>query len=224
MSTARAAAHTRINDGLLAGLEKRALVAMATRLPQWVNSDHLTLLGLLAMVGAGGCFWLARWHPAALAGVIVMLAANWFGDSLDGTLARVRGRLRPRYGYYVDHVIDLVGITCLLAGLALSGYMSALVAVAFVAAYAVASAEVFLATLALGTFRMAFARVGPTELRVILAVGVVQLAWRPWVTLFGGTYLLFDVGGIVAIAGLLLAFAVSALRNTRALYLEERLE
>jgi phosphatidylglycerophosphate synthase len=218
------ASHTRINDGLLAALEKRALVAMAQRLPARVNSDHLTLLGLLAMIGAGACFWIARWYPTALAGVIVLLAANWFGDSLDGTLARVRGRLRPRYGYYVDHVIDLVGISCLLVGMALSGYMSPIVAVAFVAAYAIASAEVFLATYARGTFRLAFAHVGPTELRVVLAIGVVQLWWRPCVTLFGGSYLLFDVGGIVAIAGLVLAFVVSALRNTRALYLAEPLE
>jgi len=223
MVTTTAAAHTRINDGLLAGIEKRALVAMAQRLPPWVNSDHLTLLGLLAMAGAGACFWIARWHPAALAGVVVMLAVNWFGDSLDGTLARVRGRLRPRYGYYVDHVIDLVGMSCLLAGMALSGHMSAIVAAAFAAAYAMASAEVFLATYARGTFRLAFARVGPTELRVILAIGVAQLAWRPWVTLFGNEYRLFDVGGVVAITGLLVAFAVSAIRNTRALYLEERM-
>jgi phosphatidylglycerophosphate synthase len=218
------AAHARVNDGLLADLEKRALVAMARRLPTCINSDHLTLVGLLAMVGAGACFWISRWHPAALAGFVVMLALNWFGDSLDGTLARVRGRLRPRYGYYVDHVIDLVGISCLLAGMALSGHMSALVAAGVAAAYALASAEVFLATHAQGTFRLAFARVGPTELRVILAAGALRLAWGPWVTLFGQPYRLFDIGGVVAIAGLLTAFVVSALRNTRALYLAERLD
>jgi phosphatidylglycerophosphate synthase len=218
------AAHVRVNDGLLGAAEKRLLVAIARRLPGWVNSDHLTLLGLAAMVAAGLCFWGSRWHPAALLAVIVCLALNWFGDSLDGTLARVRGRLRPRYGYYVDHVIDLVGISCLLAGMALSGHMTPIVAVAFVAAYAMVSAEVFLATHAEGTFRLAFAGVGPTELRIVLAIGIVQLFVRPTVQLAGRSYHLFDVGGAVAIAGMLTAFAVSAVRNARVLYLAERLD
>jgi phosphatidylglycerophosphate synthase len=218
------AAHVRINDGLLGAAEKRLLVAIARRLPAWVNSDHLTLLGLAAMVAAGLCFWWSRWHPAALFAVIACLALNWFGDSLDGTLARVRGRLRPRYGYYVDHVIDLVGIACLLAGMALSAHMTPLVAVAFVAAYAMVSAEVFLATHAEGTFRLAFAGVGPTELRLILAAGIVQLSIRPMVSVAGRTWHLFDVGGVVATAGLVVAFAVSAIRNTRTLYVAERLD
>ena len=222
--TTKNAAHVRVNDGLLGAAEKRLLVALARRLPARVNSDHLTLLGLGAMVGAGLCFWWSRWHPAALLGVIVCLALNWFGDSLDGTLARVRGRLRPRYGYYVDHVIDLVGISCLLAGMALSGQMTPIVAVAFVAAYAMVSAEVFLATHAEGTFRLAFAGIGPTELRIVLAVGIVQLSVRPVVEIAGHTWRLLDVGGVVAIAGLAVAFVVSALRNTRALYMAERLD
>lgn len=218
------AAHVRVNDGLLGAAEKRLLVAIARRLPGWVNSDHLTLLGLGAMVGAGLCFWLSRWHPTALFAVIACLALNWFGDSLDGTLARVRGCLRPRYGYYVDHVIDLVGFSCLLAGMALGGHMTPIVAVAVTAAYAIVSAEVFLATHAEGTFRLAFAGVGPTELRIVLAIGIVQLFVRPMVQLAGQSYHLFDVGGVVAIAGLLTAFTVSAVRNARALYLAERLD
>ena len=222
--TTKNAAHVRVNDGLLGAAEKRLLVAIARRLPAWATSDQLTLLGLGAMGGAGLCFWWSRWHPAALFAVIACLALNWFGDSLDGTLARVRGRLRPRYGYYVDHVIDLVGISCLLAGMALSGHMTPIVAVAFVAAYAMVSAEVFLATHAEGTFRLAFAGVGPTELRIVLAVGIVRLYVQPTVAIAGWTGHLLDVGGVVAIAGLGLAFVVSAMRNTRALYLAERLD
>jgi phosphatidylglycerophosphate synthase len=222
--TTKNAAHVRVNDGLLGAAEKRLLVAIARRLPAWVTSDQLTLLGLGAMGGAGLCFWWSRWHPAALFAVIACLALNWFGDSLDGTLARVRGRLRPRYGYYVDHVIDLVGISCLLAGMALSGHMTPIVAVAFVAAYAMVSAEVFLATHAEGTFRLAFAGVGPTELRIILAVGIVRLYVQPTVAIAGWTGHLLDAGGVVAIAGLGLAFVVSAMRNTRTLYLAERLD
>jgi len=95
---------------MLAAAEKKTLVWLAGRLPAWVNSDHLTLLGFAAMFAAGLLYWVASWDRRALIGVIAALAVNWFGDSLDGTLARVRNRLRPRYGFYVDHVTDdLVG-------------------------------------------------------------------------------------------------------------------
>src|SRR5215475_3626161 len=91
---------------LLAGIEKRTLVWLAHHLPKWVNSDHLTLLGFLAMLAAGLCYWGASYDRRWLLAVIGALAVNWFGDSLDGTLARVRNRLRPRYGFYVDHITD----------------------------------------------------------------------------------------------------------------------
>ena len=90
--------HVRLNTGFLAAAEKRLLVWIAGRLPAWVNSDHLTLLALLAMAGTGASFWLSRYWPPALALVVLCLAINWFGDSLDGTLARVRKHERPRYG------------------------------------------------------------------------------------------------------------------------------
>src|SRR5215471_11711434 len=100
----------RVHEAMTAGIEKRLLIWIAERLPAWVNSDHLTFLGAVAMLGTGACFWLGG---AALALVIPLLAVNWFGDSLDGTLARVRNRQRPRYGYYVDHVLDAIGFALL---------------------------------------------------------------------------------------------------------------
>ena len=106
----------REHTSVLAESEKRLLVRMAGGLPAWVNSDHLTSLGAIAMVGVGLCFWAGG---SALLLVIPLLALNWFGDSLDGTLARVRNRQRPRYGYYVDHVLDAVGFACLFGGLML---------------------------------------------------------------------------------------------------------
>ena len=122
MSTAT---HVRQHNSILAAAEKRALIWMATRLPRWVNSDHLSALGLASMAGAGAAFVLAASDPVAGASLVVLcLLLNWFGDSLDGTLARVRDQQRPRYGYYVDHVIDLAGTAMLFAGLAASGYMS----------------------------------------------------------------------------------------------------
>jgi archaetidylinositol phosphate synthase len=224
MTEIRPADHVREHGSLLAAPEKRALVWLAQRMPRRVNSDHLTLLGLTSMLLAGLCFWAASVEPLALAGVVLALALNWFGDSLDGTLARVRRQQRPRYGFYVDHVIDLVGAFLLVGGMALSGYMNPLLAMGLLVAYLMVTAEVYLATHVRAVFRLSFWRIGPTELRIVLAVGVVNLLSRPEVSLFGtGPYRLFDVGGIVAIVGLGAAFVVSALRNARYLYLLERL-
>jgi archaetidylinositol phosphate synthase len=206
--------HVREHGSVLAAAEKKALVWMAERLPPWVNSDHLTLLG----------FWLANRNRLALLLVVFALVVNWFGDSLDGTLARVRNQQRPRYGFYVDHVLDILGTLFLLGGLALSGYMSPLIALGLLAAYLMVAAEEFLATHVQRVFHLSFLSIGPTELRIILAIGTVYLLHRPWVRLGGiGVFRLFDVGGIIAIVGLLLKLVVCAIRNTCALYLAERL-
>jgi archaetidylinositol phosphate synthase len=216
--------HTRINTGMLAGLEKRTLVWMAERLPRWVNSDHLTLLALLSMALAGGAFWAARYWLPALGLVVVALVLNWFGDSLDGTLARVRKHERPRYGFYMDHVLDIVGITLLVGGLTLSGFMTPLIAMAFLVAYLLVAAEVFLATAVNGRFRMSFLSVGPTELRILLAIGTLMLFVRPTVSLFGvGEFRLFDIGFGVGTLGLAVALLTSTARTTVALYRAEPL-
>lgn len=210
--------HIRQHGSLLAAPEKRLLVWIAGRLPRSVNPDHLTLLALMAMAGCGAAFAASRWDPRALWGVVIGLAVNWFGDSLDGTLARVRRAERPRYGFYVDHVLDIVGTTVLLAGIACSGYMTPIVAMALLAAYLLVAAEVFLATSAHGVFRMSFLWFGPTELRIVLAAGTLALFNAPVVDLrWFGTHLLFDVGGVGAMAGLAIALVCAAIRNTRVL-------
>jgi len=215
-------AHVRTNTGLTATLEKRLLVWIAERLPRFINSDHLSAIGLLSMAFAGLSFAAFRVSPWAAAGVIVSLAANWFGDSLDGTLARVREQQRPRYGFYVDHVIDLAGTTMLMAGLACSGLMHPLVALGVLAGFLLVSSESYLATHAVGVFRMSFLGFGPTELRLVLVAGALRAAQSPWVEPFGaGPFRLFDIGGIVAAAGLGAVFVISAARNTRALYIAE---
>src|SRR5579859_556662 len=104
----------RVHQAVTANAEKRLLIWIAERLPAWINSDHLTALGAAAMAGVGASFWAGG---TALTFVIPLLAVNWFGDSLDGTLARVRHRQRPRYGYYVDHVLDAIGFAALFGGL-----------------------------------------------------------------------------------------------------------
>ena len=215
--------HTREHLSVLASAEKQLLIAIARRLPAWISSDHLTLLGLLAMPAAGLAFATIPVTPWSAALFAVALAVNWFGDSLDGTLARVRCQPRPRYGYYVDHVIDLAGTAALIGGMAASGLMNPTVAIAVLAAYFLVSAETYLATHSVGIFRLSFAGVGPTELRILLVIGALFVARHPLVTVAGHQALLLDVGGLVATGGLVAVFALSAIRNTRALYLEEPL-
>jgi archaetidylinositol phosphate synthase len=215
-------AHVREYGGLLALPEKKALLWLAQRTPRCIHSDHLTLLGLVSMLIAGASYWAASWNKSALILVVAALAANWLGDSLDGTLARFRNCQRPRYGYYVDHVIDLFGTAALLAGLALSGYMNHMLAIMLLAAFALVEAEVFLATHVRQVFRLSCFYFGPTELRVVLAAGTLYVLHNPWIRVAGkGPFLLFDVGGIVAIAGLFTAFVYSAIRNARLLYRAE---
>jgi len=213
----------RNSTALLTGIERRALIALASRLPARINSDHLTALGFISMFLVGACFAVFREVPAALWGVVPFLALNWFGDSLDGTLARVRGHQRPRYGFYVDHILDTFGILFVVGGLALSGAMTPIVAAAFLVAYYILSIEIYLATYCVGRFQMSFWGLGPTELRIVLATGALMLAVKPVVTVFGVQMLLFDVGGIVGAVGLTFIAIVSAARNTRRLYRAEPL-
>jgi phosphatidylglycerophosphate synthase len=209
---------TRIQASLLADVEKRLLVWIARRLPGWVGSDHLTTLGAIAMLGAGVSFWLAAQQPLALLAVIGCLAVNWFGDSLDGTLARVRHHERPRYGFYVDHVLDVVGILLLFGGIAAGGFMTPIVAAGFLIAYYLLTVEIGLATHTVGTFRISYWKMGPTEMRILLAIGALQLLRSSDVVFFGHRFLLFDLGGVIAIAALLVTFIVSAISNGRRLY------
>jgi archaetidylinositol phosphate synthase len=213
----------RIQESWVAAIEKRTLLWLAARTPDRINPDHLTVLGLVAQIGAGGCYALASRNRYALLGVIVCLALNWLGDSLDGTLARVRQRLRPRYGFYVDHMVDSFGGLALMLGLALSGYMHPRIAIGLLVAFLMLSIQSYLATHALGEFRISFWRFGPTELRILLAVGNLALFWRPVIHLFGGEYRLFDVGGAIGLAGMALMVVVFTLQNTLRLYREERI-
>ena len=219
-----AGSHVRHHRSVLAAAEKRLLVAIARRMPARVTSDHLSLMALASMGLVGACFAAMSQAPWCAIGVVGGLAGNWFGDSLDGTLARVRGHERPRFGYYVDHAIDLAGACALFAGLACSGLMSPVMAMAALAGYLLVSGEVFLATHSTGVFRMSSLGVGPTELRVLLAIGALYAAVDPFVQVpWFGVHRLFDVGGLVALIGFIGIFAASAARQTRALYALEPL-
>ena len=208
----------RVHTSMLAAAEKQCLIWMARRLPAQINSDHLTALAALAMAAAGVCYAIGPTSGTAMVIAVLMLVVNWFGDSLDGTLARVRRHERPRYGFYVDHVLDVVGILFLLVGFAVGGFMTPLLAAGFLLAYYLLMVEIALATHAVGTFRISFWKFGPTELRILLAIGTAQLMRSPYVSVFGERVLLFDVGGVVAIAALAITFVASAVRNGRLLY------
>ena len=202
---------------LLAPLEKRCLIWLARHAPRWINSDHLTALGLISLAGAGLSYWYASVNSAGLLLVIAFLVLNWLGDSLDGTLARVRNQQRPRYGFYVDHVVDAFGTFFLLGGLALSGFMSERIAIGLLIAYFMLTIEVYLATYTLGTFQLSFWKFSPTELRVLLMIGNIALFYRPVVKLFGNSYLLFDVGGAIGIGGMAFMLVTAVAKHTAAL-------
>ena len=213
--------HVREHRSILAAAEKRLLIFIAERLPRGINSDHLTSLALAAMGLAGAAFAAARWDRRALWLVVVALVLNWFGDSLDGTLARVRHAERPRYGFYVDHVLDIAGATLLFGGLACSPFITPSIALTLLIAYLLVAGEVFLATAVRSVFKMSVGGIGPTELRIILAAGAMALLRDPYVSIGSRTVRLFDLGGALAAAGLLAVFVVSVLRNASALAVAE---
>ena len=208
----------RLQESFTAAAERKTLAWLAARLPAWVNSDHLTLLGFTAMALAGASYALARVSRAGLLLATVFLALNWFGDSLDGTLARLRNRQRPRYGFYVDHMVDTFGGFFLMGGLALSGYVDWKIALGMFLAFLMLSVQVYLATYTIGTFQLSFVKFGPTEIRILLALGNAALWFHPDTQVLGSPHRLFDVGGVIAIAGMSAILIVSTILNTVKLY------
>ncbi len=215
---------TRSHTSFLAAAEKRTLIAIAQRLPAWINSDHLTGIGFIALLAAGASYAFAKHHPAALLWVIPFLAVNWFGDSLDGTLARVRDCQRPRYGFYVDHILDAIGMSLLMAGMAFSGYISQPIAALFLIAYLLLSIEIYLATYAIGVFHLSYWSFGPTELRILLVIGNLFALRRPDVTIAGHSFLLFDVGFAIGACALTVILIQAAVKHTRELYIQEPMQ
>jgi phosphatidylglycerophosphate synthase len=208
--------------GLTAAAEKRALVWLAARLPEWVMPDHLTALGLLALLGGGLAYAFSSSAPALLFAVNIALVVNWFGDSLDGTLARFRQKQRPRFGYYVDHVVDAFGALFLLGGLLVSGLVTPAVAATLLVTYYLFGINSYLATHVLGRFKLSFGPVGGTELRILLALVNTFVYFVPAFHAFGRDWLLFDV----LVTGATFALAITLLRSvaqvTHTLYVEER--
>jgi archaetidylinositol phosphate synthase len=213
----------RVQEAITAPAERKALAWLAGRTPEWIGPDHLTALGFAAQFLAGVCYALARWNQWGLFGATIFIALNWLGDSLDGTLARYRNRLRPRYGFYVDHTIDTFGAIFLMAGLAASKYVHWEVAAAMLTAFLALSIETYLASYTLADFRLSHGWFGPTEIRILMVMGNAALVFSPRVDLFGREFLLLDAGGTIAAAAMLGMAVVATIRHTKRLYDEERL-
>lgn len=214
---------SRVLKSLTADAERRLLLRLAARVPAAIGPDHLTALGLLAMLGAGIAYALsARW-PVLLLAVNIALLLNWVGDSLDGTLARYRERQRPRYGFYVDHMVDAFGALFLLLGLAASGWIAPWLAVALLVAYLLLSVNIALAACSRGTFKISYGPLGGTELRILLAAANAAVWVWPQVVVAGHALRLFDVLAGLALVGVSGALLRSTGQNTCALYALERL-
>ena len=213
----------RVNQALTASLEKRALQWMAERAPKWLSSDQLTILGLSAQVGAGIFYVWSRYNNLALLLVILCVVLNWLGDSMDGTLARIRRQQRPRYGFYVDHMVDVFGSIALMCGLGYSGFLHWQTAIAMLIAFLLLSSESYLATYTLSRFQLSQGIFGPTEIRILLIVGNVALLHSPYATLFGHKILLFDLGGTIAAVSMFAMAIGTTVRHTRQLYRQEPL-
>jgi len=211
----------RVQESLSSSVEKRVLLWLAARTPAGINSDHLTLLGFAAQFLAGASYAMAGWNKYALLAATLFIGLNWLGDSLDGTLARFRNQQRPRYGFYVDHIIDTFGAAFLMGGLAVSGYLHWGVAIAMLMVFLMLSIEVYLATYTLGHFQLSYWIFGPTEIRILLAIGNLTLLYRPSVHLLGHAFGLFDVGGAIAIVAMGVMLVVSAIQHTLTLYRQE---
>jgi archaetidylinositol phosphate synthase len=213
----------RINQALTAAVEKRALQWMAHRAPRWLSSDQLTLLGFAAQIGAGAGYALSRYNRYALLLVIVCLVLNWFGDSMDGTLARVRCQQRPRYGFYVDHMVDVFGSIALMCGLGFSGFVHWQTAIAMLIAFLLLASESYLATYTLSHFQLSQGIFGPTEIRILLIIGNLALLRSPYSTIFGHKLLLFDLGGTIAAVCMFANAVLLTVCHTAQLYREEPL-
>ena len=213
----------RVNRSLTASAETRALTWMAEHAPSWLTSDQLTALGFGAQIAAGICYAMARYNRPFLLLVILCLVLNWCGDSMDGTLARVRHQQRPRYGFYVDHMVDIFGAVALMCGLGFSGLVHWPIAIAMLITFLLLSAESYLATYTLSCFEMSQGIFGPTEIRLLLIAGNLRLLHSPYATLFGHTFLLLDIGGTIAACAMLVTAISVTARHTAALYREEPL-
>ena len=185
---------------LLAAPEARILRALAARMPRSIRSNHLTAIGTIAAAAAGIAYALTTYHPAWLWVASAMLVVNWLGDSLDGTLARVRGTQRPKYGYYLDHVVDAFSTAVIGLGIGLSPYVDLGLALGMVIVYLALSINVYLESSVFGVFKISYGRIGPTEVRLLLiALNTLVVFWPSPTSVVANWTLGIILAGMVAL-------------------------
>ncbi len=211
--------HARVLETLTGDAEKRVLIAMAERMPSWVTPDQLTFLGVLGSVIMFAGYLLSNSDPAWLWLATFGLIVNWFGDSTDGTLARVRHIERPRYGFYIDHTADVISEALVFLGIGVSPYVRFDLACLAYIGYLGMSVLVYVRTCVDGVFRISYSRLGPTELRIVLAVvnAVMFFAGVRTFRALGATLSYYDIVVAVIAAGLAFTFLVSMLTGAREL-------
>ena len=212
----------RVQTSFLAGPEKKSLLWIAPRLPGWVSPDLLTYIGLAAMAFVGLCYYLTPYGNIFLVLASLGYVLNWLGDSLDGTVARVRNQQRPRYGYYLDHLVDAFGVAAMIFGLAYSKLISHPFVWMVLTLFFIASINTYLATNSVKIFKISYLRVSTTEARVLLIIMNTVLIWIKKVKVFGFTFYLLDFIAVLIALFLLFAILRSAYKNLRQLNKEER--
>jgi phosphatidylglycerophosphate synthase len=208
----------RIQTSVLNGVEKKVLVWLAQRQPRWMTSDMLTAIGVVGAIVVALGYVLSNHHIGWLWLASLGLVINWYGDSLDGTLARVRGTQRPIYGFYLDHNIDGVTIAIMCIGAGLSSLLNLYIAMAVLTLYLMLSISVYINAHLKGEFKLTYAGMGPTEFRLIMIVVNTLFAtiaplrnWAVSFLVFGTPVALgaFDIAGI----GICVVLAVIYLSN-----------
>jgi archaetidylinositol phosphate synthase len=184
--------HTRVNDIFLGPLERPALHWLAAHLPAWATPDLMTFIGVMGAVISAIGYGLSNFHPAFVWLASLGLVINWFGDSLDGTLARYRHIERPKYGFFIDHITDALNEIIMILGIGLSPYVKFSVSSLFCIMYIAMSVLVYVRMSVMGEFKISYGKLGPTEARVLAILLNMGM-------FFGGKYLIqFPMGSATA--------------------------
>jgi phosphatidylglycerophosphate synthase len=216
-------AHQRTSQFLFSSFEKKVLPPLAVSLPKWIKPDHMTIIGIIAATGIAITYFLSKFNDQWLWLTNLLIILHWFGDSLDGTIARVRKAERPRYGFYLDHITDAYSTLVIGLGLGLSPYMTLSVGLALVIAYLLLSINVYLETHVFKTFSSSYGKLGPTEVRLMLIIlnilALIHGVFEFKVLEIDIT--VFDIIGLIAAIGMFVLLLSRTFQNLKKLAADE---
>jgi phosphatidylglycerophosphate synthase len=215
--------HERINDILLGPLERPALQWLAAHMPAWMTPDILTGIGTFGAVVIAVSYWLTNYNEWLLWLASLGFVINWFGDSLDGTLARFRKIERPKYGFFIDHTVDALNETIIFLGFGLSPYLRFEIACLALIGYLLMSVLVYVSTAVSGVFKISYGKLGPTEIRAIaiLINTFIFFFGNPTINLPTGRTGVVDLAALVVALALFLIFIGSSLQQAKQLSKED---